>query len=89
MTVFVDDMRAPFGQMIMCHMTADTSNELHKMAQLIGVRRKWCQKEDTWKEHYDICLSKRKIAVESGAVETTQREIVKMIREKLEEQKSS
>jgi hypothetical protein len=24
MTVYVDDMRAPFRRMIMCHMTADT-----------------------------------------------------------------
>ncbi len=79
MTVYVDDMRAPFGRMVMCHMIADTSDELHAMARSIGVRRKWCQGEGTAKEHYDICLAKRKMAVEAGAQEITQRETVKLI----------
>ena len=67
MAVYVDDMRAPFGRMILCHMIADTPDELHAMAARIGVRRKWCQYEGTAKEHYDICLAKRKTAVKAGA----------------------
>ena len=59
MSVYVDDMRAPFGRMIMCHMIADTSDELHAMAARIGVARKWCQYPSTSKEHYDIALSKQ------------------------------
>jgi len=43
MTVYVDDMRAPYGLMKMCHMLADTSDELHVMADLIGVARQWFQ----------------------------------------------
>ena len=73
-TVYVDDMRAPYGWMIMCHMFADTSDQLHAMAARIGIARKWCQYAGTWKEHYDIALSKRKLAVEAGAVEITLRE---------------
>ena len=73
MTVYVDDMRAPFGRMIMCHMIADTSEELHAMAARIGVARRWCQAAGTWKEHYDVCLSKRKLAVVAGVEETTWR----------------
>lgn len=75
MTVYVDDMRAAFGRMIMCHMIADTSEELHVMARSIGIKRKWCQYPATYKEHYDICLSKRQMAVESGAVEITRTEL--------------
>lgn len=69
MTVYVDDMRAKFGRMIMCHMIADTADELHAMADRIGVARKWHQKD-----HYDISLAKRAMAVGFGAVEITWRE---------------
>jgi len=31
MTVYVDDMRSKFGHMIMCHMLADTDEDLHDM----------------------------------------------------------
>ena len=79
MTVYVDDMRAPLGRMILCHMIADTSDELHAMAARIGVSSKWCQFRGTRKEHYDICLSKRSLAVAAGAQEITHRETVKLI----------
>lgn len=71
MAVYVDDMRAQVGRMIMCHMLSDTEAELHKMAEEIGVARKWFQGD-----HYDIALSKRKMAVRLGAQEITQREMV-------------
>ena len=47
MTVYVDNMQAPFGRMKMCHMVADTSEELLAMADKIGVQRKWLQKAGT------------------------------------------
>lgn len=70
MTVYVDDMRAPFGRMIMCHMVADTDDELHAMANKIGVARKWFQRD-----HYDIALSKRTLAIAEGAKLITWREL--------------
>lgn len=75
MTVYVDDMKAPYRRMIMCHMIADTDEELHAMALRIGVQRKWHQKPNTPHSHYDICLAKRALAVEHGAVEITLREL--------------
>lgn len=71
MAVYVDDMRAPYGRMVMCHMVADTAVELHNMADRIGVKRKWFQGN-----HYDICLAKRCLAVKYGAVEVTRKELV-------------
>lgn len=69
MTVYVDDMRAGYGRMVMCHMIADTAEELHAMADAIGVARRWYQGD-----HYDIALSKRALAVKLGAIEITWRE---------------
>lgn len=74
MTVYVDDMRAPYGRMVMCHMIADTDDELHAMAAAIGVARRWHQKPGTARSHYDIALSKREAAVMRGAVEITWRQ---------------
>jgi hypothetical protein len=73
MTVYVDDMRAKFGRLIMCHMIADTEDELHAMASRIGIARRWYQGD-----HYDICLSKRALAMRSGAVEVTLRQLAAM-----------
>lgn len=79
MPVYVDDMKAPFGNMIMCHMWADSDAELLAMAARIGVNRKWIQGHPTlsfgkhrnasW-VHFDIAQSKRALAVKAGAIET-------------------
>lgn len=70
MPVYVDDMKARFGWMVMCHMVADTTDELHAMADRIGVARKWYQGlPKTCHPHYDIAFSKRALAVAAGAVE--------------------
>jgi hypothetical protein len=75
MPVYVDDMRAQFGRMVMCHMVADTPAELHAMADRIGVARRWFQcPPKASRPHYDIALSKRAQAVAAGAVEITWRE---------------
>lgn len=74
MAVYIDDYEAPFGRMKMCHMVADTTEELLDMVDKIGVHRKWIQHPGTYNEHFDICLSKKKKAVELGAKEITARE---------------
>ncbi len=80
MTVYVDDMKAPFGRMIMCHMIADTTDELNQMADKIGVHRRRLQKAGTAQEHYDVSLGARVKAVQFGAVEITTRELAAMTR---------
>lgn len=79
MAVYVDDMRAQYGQLIMCHMLSDTDDELHEMAARIGIARKWWQSPaKTSTSHYDICLTKRALAVQYGAIEVTQRQMASM-----------
>jgi hypothetical protein len=82
MAVYVDDMEAGFGRMVMCHMVADTDDELHAMADQIGMARKWHQKAGTPHSHYDICKSKRAKAVALGALEIGRRELVEVIQAK-------
>lgn len=74
MPVYVDDMEAPFRNMKMCHMIADTTEELLTMADAIGVARRWIQHPGTPSEHFDICRSKRAAAVRHGAIEITWRQ---------------
>jgi hypothetical protein len=80
--VYIDDYEAPFGRMRMCHMIADTTEELLAMVDKIGVQRKWIQYPNTAKEHFDICLSKKKKAVALGAIEITRREYAKKVNER-------
>ena len=82
MPVYVDNMRAPFGRMTMCHMVADSDDELHAMANAIGVARRWHQKPGTPQSHYDICTSKRTAAVAAGAIEVDLRFVAMLVRRK-------
>lgn len=78
MPVYVDNFRSQFGRMTMVHMVADSTQELLAMADKIGVARKWIQHAGTPKEHFDVCLTKRKLAVENGAREITCEEFVEI-----------
>ncbi len=76
--VYVDNFRAKYGRMIMCHMVADTQSELLEMVDKIGVQRKWIQDYGTPREHFDIALSKKKLAIQFGAKEINMRELAAM-----------
>lgn len=75
MTVYVDNYKGRYGRMIMCHMMADTDDELHSMAAKIGLSRIWFQDKTSFK-HYDVSLSKKAQALKLGAVEITAKELV-------------
>lgn len=81
MAVYVDDMKAPYGRMIMCHMVADTLEELHEMADRIGLSRNWFQSKPNH-PHNDISKGKRKMAIGFGAKEITQKDLVLLQRGK-------
>jgi hypothetical protein len=80
MTVYVDNMRARYGRLVMCHMLADSTDELLAMADRIGVERRWLQDAGEPTEHFDIALSKRALAVQHGAKEVGLREVGAIIR---------
>lgn len=81
MAVYVDDMAASFTpthvqgrRYVMCHMMADTDEELMAMADKIGVNRKWIQRVRSG-THFDIAKSKKAQAIKLGAVEITAKEM--------------
>lgn len=84
MPVYVDDMyKSPvgeFGKMKMSHLIADTRDELLKMVDKIGVQQKWIQYPGTAHEHFDICLSKRKLAIQNGAIEISWLELGRAVK---------
>lgn len=75
MAVYIDSYNASFGRMKMCHMIADTKEELLSMVDKIGVARKWIQHKGKWDEHFDICQSKKKLAIAHGVIEITTKEL--------------
>lgn len=79
MTVFVDAASHRFGRMVMCHLWADSLSELLDMVDRIGVKRMWIQGHPTLSHgrhrdaswvHFDVCQSKRELAISAGAVPT-------------------
>ncbi len=79
--VYVDKSIYRLGRMIMCHMIADDLDELHAMAEKIGLRRAWFQ-DKPGHPHYDVSKSKRTLAIQHGAVEVEPREIVRILKER-------
>lgn len=82
MSVYVDPAVHGFGRMVMCHMMADSPEELRAMADQIGVAQRWIQHPGEWHEHFDVCKSKRALAVAAGAIEVTSRALVLAARER-------
>lgn len=74
MTVYVDDLEIPWKGMIMSHMAADTLEELHAMADKIGLKREWFQ--DKRVPHYDVSSNKKTLALEFGAIEVNSKALL-------------
>jgi len=81
MTCYVDPLR-DWGWRLgpSCHLIADTLDELHTMAEAIGLRRAWFQNSRSV-PHYDLVASRRARAVAAGAVELDRLAFVTKCRE--------
>jgi len=54
-----------------CHLWADDVEELIEFGESIGMRRSWLQNEHGNFPHFDLVPSKRRRAIQQGAIETT------------------
>lgn len=61
-------------------MISDTEEELHAMAQGIGMKREWFQGPPNHFPHYDLSPRKQHIAIKKGAKLVGRREIIEIIR---------
>jgi Protein of unknown function (DUF4031) len=68
--VYVDRPAWPYRGDIYCHMFSYDLDELHAMADAIGLKREWFQEPPAkgW-PHYDVGRNKRRQAVKLGAIE--------------------
>ena len=64
------------------HLVADTLQELHSFAKLLGLKVEWFQNQGRY-PHYDLTTSRiRKKALALGAELISSREIVKLLKGK-------
>lgn len=62
-----------------CHLIADSLDELHAMANAIGMKREWFQPASS--PHYDLTESRRARAIGLGAVPLERRAFVAKLRQ--------
>ena len=79
MAVYIDNGSRRYGQMRMCHMFADSHAELMQIAEEIGLQTSWIQYPGTYREHFDVCQAKRRLAIKSGATAVSWRSVGAML----------
>lgn len=82
--VYVDHIGAPFACAVMCHMIADSPEELLAMAERIGVARSAIAFAGSYREHCQIALADRVLAVRAGAREITSIQLAQLLRARRE-----
>jgi hypothetical protein len=74
MSCYVDTVRAypeaGLRYTHFCHLLADEREELHAMADALGMQRRFFQ-DHAWRWHYDLPSHLRDRAIDLGAIEVT------------------
>lgn len=81
MSVYVDDAVHPWRGQRWAHLMADTLDELHAMAQRLGIPRRAFQNK-TSGAHYDVTTELREQAIGLGAIAISRhadRELLKAV----------
>ena len=80
MAVYVDKLR-DYGWRHgpSCHLIGDSVDELIAFAGAIGLKKEWFQPRSS--PHFDLHAEGRRLAVQHGAIELSQRDFVAKLRE--------
>ncbi|WAX58607.1 DUF4031 domain-containing protein [Jatrophihabitans cynanchi] len=85
MACYVDTVRAYPGAGLrhthFCHLLADSREELHAMADALGIPRRFFQ-DHPWRWHHDLPEHMRPRAVELGAREVDLHTVGRLLRER-------
>ena len=77
--VYIGTRKYKYGRWVLSHMVADNLEDLHSMANAVGLQRKWFQ-DKPQKPHYDICQIRKELAIRYGARLVNDREIINVLR---------
>lgn len=86
--IYVDEINTTLPYTNWCHMWSDECDqELHEMADRIGLRREWFQaasmkatnKFRRYYNHYDVTPAKRAMAIRLGATPITIRDYIEYV----------
>jgi len=80
MAVYVDNARVPWRGRHWCHLVADSLEELHAFARVLGLRRAWFQARASL-PHYDVTVETRMVALSHGAHIVDRRTLVSVGRQ--------
>lgn len=90
MAVYVDELRKYKGlRWFSCHMMTDGNvDELHQMADKIGLKREWFQ-NNSQHPHYDLSRKYRYDAIQNGAIAVTSLEMIRKCSKRFSADKES
>lgn len=75
MAIYVDNVKIKWQGREWCHLVADSLEELHGFARVLGLKRSWFQASASY-PHYDVTIEVRKKALRLGAHEGCRRKII-------------
>lgn len=75
--IYIDGFFYPWRSMKMSHLIGTDEKELIEFGKKIGLEKKWLQRGSLL--HFDVCKSKRVLAIKNGAVPIKYNEIKDLI----------
>lgn len=74
--VYIGKLEFRYRGMLLSHMASPNVEELHKMAEAIGMRREWFQ-DKPGRPHYDVSKGRKLQAVKLGAIVVDDKELIR------------